>query len=1460
MIDINLNFSTDGLPENLTFILAKRDSSKIGLLTNPQDVTASISAEEAPEISVKFYKVDNPYYNEINLYKLIYVSELDTYFSIDCQTNEGENGEYKALTLKRLAESELEQINVYGLQINTEEEIILPDYDSNFPNVLYRDLTDLERYDDIWGSDEKYTVYDEHGNIDVEATTALRTQILRNSSMLHRILSFAPHYSIGTVDESIRDIQRIFAFDGTSIHECFNQIAEEMSIIFDYIDRTVNVYDALSYCNDCGYRGHYTGECPNCGSSDITEGFGDNTGICISSEALGSDLTYQRNSDAMSNCYHVAGGDDIMTAAIWNCNPNGGYVWSFSDETKSEMSSGLRTALNSYETLYDDYQTEHTFDTSALPLAQYNTLIAKYKALDSDVKVDPISSIIGYSELIKAYYDAIDFGEYLNSGLYPSITNNGKSAVQVVAGLTDATLSPVSVLATEGLTLASASNAVVSYARILSDPLFDIKVVSQELIPLLGGYTWTGILSATNYYDKSDTAKTGTLRISIDADIANYAQNSVKQTLLNRSKGNAEIINMYAMTDEELENALKYYSYQTLSSINDCYVKSIEVLTTIGANDPDSDAYQIYTTTQAKMTIINAELSTRENEAKLVDFKDTPTCMTALLKSMIDSAKAIMKLENNLTPSQWIELNAFRRESDYSNDNYVSTSFRKKFDYVDSNFISDALTNAELIKRAYEFLMQAEYKIRENNKYSYSISTTLSNLLVIPEFAKLRDSFKCGNWLRVMDNSGQLYKLRLMKYEIDFNDLSTISVDFADVSLNNSAMNKMQKFMMQTQTVVDRFAKSENDGQSKLVSQSTGLTDDYTYGDAYSGSESYQNIEIMGNQMTTKFNVLDGLIQGKISAQQALSLIAQELGKITLTVQNGNKASTITISYDDVTISTTGNITLGGTVIFSDDLVDGTTVISGDNIMTGRIISANYQFRTGQTFSDYGSLFDLINGNLRTPGLYSDGTTGDLYIKGTIYAQAGRIGDFDLLEMLADGSYAVEHAHSTWKLRSAPIAGQNGKRYYVSLTQNRNLVVSDSKDHGHLADNDKTVECNIGTRKYPWRYGYFNRLYMDGVLLGTEYAKIVLDENGWDANQEQEIALIGITQDNDGETSQKQYLHIKPAYKSAEEYYTSGVLCIQKAKGKLKFKYMESAPTDDIEVFVYAQNAKRKQLVLDAPFNALVEYDRETELAYISWSDPNDELFAVWDRTYLVRKEGSAPSFEIVEGEPVTDGEILDGFPYDEDDKNKYSDDPYIDDEVGTLEKGVYYYSIFAVTSEDNVSSYTDSINTSDAPVITEASNTSCSFELSPNYYEWVKLVYKADSEPETVTDGILLGQLTDLTCEHISNQVIDYEAIGGGTYYLKIFAQTDNGEMESKPYELVIVGSFEFGYTGYIQTFTVPQTGRYQIECWGAQGGNAGTVNGGYGGYSVVEVELQKDEVLYIDVGGQNGYNGGGT
>ena len=88
-----------------------------------------------------------------------------------------------------------------------------------------------------------------------------------------------------------------------------------------------------------------------------------------------------------------------------------------------------------------------------------------------------------------------------------------------------------------------------------------------------------------------------------------------------------------------------------------------------------------------------------------------------------------------------------------------------------------------------------------------------------------------------------------------------------------------------------------------------------------------------------------------------------------------------------------------------------------------------------------------------------------------------------------------------------------------------------------------------------------------------------------------------------------------------------------------------------------------------------------------------------------------------------------------------------------------------------------------------------------------------------------------------------------------------DSTEYDTEAYLSCDVSqSWTFDYTGGEQTFTVPTTGTYKLETWGAQGYSVNsTYFGGYGAYSVGFVQLKNNTNLYIYVG-QNGPGGYGN
>ena len=129
----------------------------------------------------------------------------------------------------------------------------------------------------------------------------------------------------------------------------------------------------------------------------------------------------------------------------------------------------------------------------------------------------------------------------------------------------------------------------------------------------------------------------------------------------------------------------------------------------------------------------------------------------------------------------------------------------------------------------------------------------------------------------------------------------------------------------------------------------------------------------------------------------------------------------------------------------------------------------------------------------------------------------------------------------------------------------------------------------------------------------------------------------------------------------------------------------------------------------------------------------------------------------------------------------------------------------------------------------------------------------------------------------YIAEKVVcDNNAIGTWNYE-EWSLTTKNITTRSKCNVYFIDGySKNFDYTKSVQEFVAPRDGIYKLEVWGAQGGNSldnGVLSSNkyYAGYSKSNIKLNKNDKLYVTVGGRGedgklnniakgGFNGGGN
>lgn len=962
---IRINFDVAHNPEVPTIILAKKNGDKIGQL-NTKSIEITDSLNDVSEITFVVHKyVDNKkceWWEQIVDFKLIYCVEWDMWFEITVELDEATET-FKTVYCKCLGHAELSQVKLFDVEINTESDIARDDY--IIPTVLYN---------------------------------AFHPE----ASLLHRIMEKAPHYKVIHVDNTIASIQRTFTFSDTSIYDAFQEIAEEIHCLFvlhsnsdenGKIQRTISVYDLESNCSECGYRGEFTGICPNCGSSEVNEGYGNDTTIFITSDELANDIQLSSDTSAIKNCFKLEAGDDLMTATIRNCNPNGtDYIWYISESSKLDMSKDLVEKIKSYDSLNSYYQKDYISTIDNVIITKYNSLVEKYKIYNNDL--EQISTPIkGYPELMNAYYNTIDLAIYLQSALMPSVVISDTNATEQALKLTTSNLSPVSVNTISDISLQTANNAVLSMAKVIVDSRYKVKVSTSSLERDLTYQIWTGNFTVTNYSDDTDVATSEVISVIVNDDYSSFVKQKIEKMLNKDDNEDLSISGLFKKSYDDFVVELKKYSLDYLNSFYNSCQSCIDILIEQGIGNEgtwsgeDPNLYEeLYVAYLNKLSAIESEIKIRQEEIDLIiGVYDTDDELQRYgLQTYIEEIKFDIQknldFENYLGSDLWLEFCTFRREDKYSN----------------SNYISDGLNNAELFNKAYEFVQVAQNEIYKSSELQHSITASLKNLLVMKKFLPLTKDFQVGNWLRIMIDD-ELYKLRLIKYTIDYDNLNDISVEFSDIVKANSSISSVQEVIEQATSMATSYSSVKR--QAQQGEKSNSIINDW-----FSDGLDATNTKIIGgadNQSQT-WDEHGMLFRKYDSVSETYDNEQLKIINSTIAITNDNWTTTKTAVgnfyyRDPVTKALKNAYGINGEVIIGKLLIgeglgiyNETGSLTFDNKGLGITNGVN-------TFSvDPNNTQKLLNISNYEEDIFYVDNEGKLYIKGEIIATKGTIGNCDI--------------------------------------------------------------------------------------------------------------------------------------------------------------------------------------------------------------------------------------------------------------------------------------------------------------------------------------------------------------------------------------------------------------------------------------------------------------------------------
>ena len=605
-------------PEDYTILLANRSLQLLGQIVNIdyKTVNPKCNLNSADEINFTIYReLDNvvePLWDKIIDLKIIYVRELDEFFQITVQTDEGSDKTTKAITGTSLCEAELSQTNLNGIEINTEDDIARDNY----------------------------------------VVTKFYDEVNPKASLLHRILQKAPSYSIGHVDPTLKTLQRSFSVDGTDLYSFLTgDCADQFNCLFqfDSKSRTINVYDLYTNClnPDCGYRGEFNDICPECGGTNISY-FGEDTTIYVDKDNLTDNISFTTNVDSIKNCFKIVGGDDNVTAAIRAILPSGtDYIYYLSDEQRDDMSQELRDK-------YDEYERKCT------------ELQPNYIKLNQDL-YDCYDKILYYTSGMMPSPDdsdkPVDSAEEIKK---LTVANLNPVALTKVSEATSISTANAAVRNLAKLYIKS------GYFKVEVDTSKDGKNDFQYEGTDAQGYNygiWQGRLIVTNYSDETDVATTDYMELTINDDYAKFIDQKIKKNIKKSGEKDGIVYNVLDknISLEDFTAAIKKYSLNRVTSFHDAIQGALNVLIEADQASSDADLYTpIYIPYYNKLKACEKVMDDLQTTIKSWEDKQLQ------YEEEIGNIQTQLDMSTFFGEKLYNEFCLYRREDTYSNDNFIS--------------------------------------------------------------------------------------------------------------------------------------------------------------------------------------------------------------------------------------------------------------------------------------------------------------------------------------------------------------------------------------------------------------------------------------------------------------------------------------------------------------------------------------------------------------------------------------------------------------------------------------------------------------------------------------------------------------------------------------------------------------------------------------------------------------------
>lgn len=282
------------------------------------------------------------------------------------------------------------------------------------------------------------------------------------------------------------------------------------------------------------------------------------------------------------------------------------------------------------------------------------------------------------------------------------------------------------------------------------------------------------------------------------------------EDIMSRMQGQIDIIQeLYTRLPESLSSKdWTKYGLSFLQSKKKSFETQDQIYVAQGMNKIGSLSYNLYLQNKQDLDNVTAELNVRQREV------DAANNQYNFIKSERDQLQSQLDMDKWFTKNEWKTLDSYVIEETYTNDNYIVTDLEDDSDRFD--------IENQLFHAAWKDL---EKKCRPQYQYS----STLTNILTIPEFRDLVPYFELGNFIQVETYYDAIIKMRIISFTIDFNSTQKINVTFSDAIRVKDIYEDAANIQDQANSLAFSF-KFNKDQYDKTVKQGNWVAEMRKYG------------------------------------------------------------------------------------------------------------------------------------------------------------------------------------------------------------------------------------------------------------------------------------------------------------------------------------------------------------------------------------------------------------------------------------------------------------------------------------------------------------------------------------------------------------------------------------------------------------------------------------------------------